>query len=161
MKEILDKLTSYNLFNYLLPGVIFSILATEVTKYNFIQENIVVGAFLYYFIGMTISRIGSLVVEPILKLIGFLKFVNYKDFISASKKDNKIETLSEANNTYRTFISMFFNLILLKGYNLLEIRFSWLKESQPIIMPLILLTIFLLAYRKQTNYVTKRIKSNL
>lgn len=161
MKEILDKLTSYNLFNYLLPGVIFSILVTELTEYNFIQENIIVGAFLYYFIGMTISRIGSLVVEPILKKIDFLKFADYKDFISASKKDNKIEILSEANNTYRTFISMFFNLILLKGYNLLEIRFSWLRESQPILMPLILLTIFLLAYRKQTNYITKRIKSNL
>jgi hypothetical protein len=161
MKEILDKLTSYNLFNYLLPGVIFSILVTELTDYNFIQENIIVGAFLYYFIGMTISRIGSLVVEPILKKIGFLKFADYKDFIIASKKDNKIEILSEANNTYRTFISMFFNLILFKGYNLLEIRFSWLKESQPIIIPLILLTIFLLAYRKQTIYVTKRIKSNL
>jgi hypothetical protein len=161
MKEILDKLTSYNLFNYLLPGVIFSILISELTEYNFIQENIVVGAFLYYFIGMTISRIGSLVVEPILKKIGFLKFADYKDFINASKKDNKIEILSEANNTYRTFISLFFNLILLKGYNLLEIRFTWLNESQPFTLPIILLIIFLLAYRKQTNYVTKRIKSNL
>ncbi len=161
MKEILDKLTSYNLFNYLLPGVIFSVLATEVTEYKFIQENIVVGAFLYYFIGMTISRIGSLMVEPILKKIGYLKFADYKDFISASKKDGKIEVLSEANNTYRTFVSVLFNLILIKGYNVLEIEFSWLKACQPIIMPLILLTIFLLAYRKQTNYVTKRIKSNL
>ena len=161
MKEILDKLTSYNLFNYLLPGVIFSILITELTEYNFIQENIIIGAFLYYFIGMTISRIGSLVVEPILKEIGFLKFADYKDFINASKKDKKIEILSEANNTYRTFISMFFNLILLKGYNLLEIKFSWLKDSQPIIISIILLIIFFLAYRKQTDYVTKRIKSNL
>jgi hypothetical protein len=161
MKEILDKLTSYNLFNYLLPGVIFSIIATEVTEYNFIQENIVIGAFLYYFIGMTISRIGSLVIEPTLKKIGFIIFADYKDFVSATEKDNKIEILSEANNTYRTFVSMIFNLLVLKGYNLLELKLSWLRDSQPIIMPIILLIIFLLAYRKQTIYVTKRIKSNL
>lgn len=161
MKEILDKLTSYNLFNYLLPGVIFAILVTEVTDYMMIQENIVIGAFLYYFIGMTVSRIGSLIVEPILKKTGIIKFADYKDFVAASKKDSKIETLSESNNTYRTFISMFLSLLIVKGYNQLENKWDWLKENQPILMPIFLLIIFLLAYRKQTNYVTKRIKSNL
>lgn len=161
MKEILDKLTSYNLFNYLLPGVIFAILVTELTDYMMIQENIVIGAFLYYFIGMTVSRIGSLIVEPILKKSGIIKFADYKDFVAASKKDSKIETLSESNNTYRTFISMFLSLLIVKVYNQLENKWDWLKEIQTILIPIFLLIIFVLAYRKQTNYVTKRIKSNL
>lgn len=67
MKEILDKLTSYNLFNYLLPGVVFAVLASKVTRFTLIQQDLVAGAFLYYFIGLVISRFGSLILEPILK----------------------------------------------------------------------------------------------
>jgi hypothetical protein len=65
MKEILDKLSSYNLFNYLLPGIIFVVLASEITRYSFIHDDIVIGAFLYYFIGLVISRFGSLAIEPL------------------------------------------------------------------------------------------------
>lgn len=161
MKEIFEKLTSYNLFNYLLPGVIFSIVASEITDYNFIQENILIGLFLYYFIGMTISRIGSLLIEPLMKTIGILKFSDYKDFVNASKKDSKIDIISEANNTYRTFISLFLNLIILKCYNLLEINFYWFENIQTYLILIILLIIYILSYRKQTNYLVKRIKSNL
>jgi len=102
MKDILSKLSSYNLFNYLLPGIIFVVLATKVTHYSFIQQDILIGAFLYYFIGLVISRLGSLVIEPLLKCLLFLQFADYKDFLAASKKDEKIELLSEVNNTYRT-----------------------------------------------------------
>ena len=71
MKEILDKLSSYNLFNYLLPGVLFVVIASKVTRYGFIQDDIVIGVFLYYFIGMVISRFGSLVIEPLLNVSRF------------------------------------------------------------------------------------------
>lgn len=161
MKEIFEKLTSYNLFNYLLPGVIFSIIASEITEYDFIQENIIIGLFLYYFVGMTISRLGSLLIEPLMKIIGILKFSDYKDFVNASKKDSKIEIISEANNTYRTFISLFLNLIILKCYNLVENKFYWFEKIQTYLILIVLLIVFILSYRKQTNYLVKRIKSNL
>ena len=67
LKELLSKLSSYNLFNYLLPGVIFVAVASKVTRYSFIQEDIVMGLFLYYFIGLVVSRFGSIVIEPILR----------------------------------------------------------------------------------------------
>ena len=35
MKEILDKLSSYNIFNYLLPGIIFVVLMGKLTHYSF------------------------------------------------------------------------------------------------------------------------------
>src|SRR3972149_2970830 len=107
LKELLSKLSSYNLFNYLLPGVIFVAAASKVTRYSFIQEDIVIGLFLYYFIGLVISRFGSIVIEPILRGVSFLKFADYNDFVAASKKDEKIEVLSEANNTYRTLCYLF------------------------------------------------------
>ena len=100
MVDLLSKISSYDLFNYLLTGIIFVILADSFTRYSFIQQDIAIGLFLYYFIGLVISRVGSLAIEPLLKRIAFLKFADYKDFISASEKDKKIELLSEVNNTY-------------------------------------------------------------
>ncbi len=160
MKELLSKLSSYNLFNYLLPGIIFVVLASEVTHYSLIQQDIVIGAFLYYFIGLVISRFGSLVIEPLLKFISFLQFASYKDFVAASKKDEKIELLSEVNNTYRTLSSLFIVLLLLKLYEKVECRFPILKEWDAIILMVLLLVMFLFSYRKQTSYITKRVKMN-
>ena len=34
MKDILDKIGTYNIFNYLLPGVLFAVLVSQQTKYN-------------------------------------------------------------------------------------------------------------------------------
>jgi hypothetical protein len=82
VKEILGKLTSYNLFNYPLPGIVFVAVAAKVTRFSFIQQDIIFGAFVYYFIGLVISRVGSLVIEPILKWTKFLKYADYSAFVS-------------------------------------------------------------------------------
>mgnify|MGYP003490907514 CR=1 FL=1 len=65
MEKLLEKLTSYNLFNYLFPGIIFSVLLEKTTSYSIIQDDIIIEAFLAYFIGLLISRISSLIIEPI------------------------------------------------------------------------------------------------
>lgn len=160
MKELLDKISSYNLFNYLFPGILFVGIAKEFTNYNFIQENDFIGAFFYYFIGMVISRFGSLFLEPILKKLSFLKFADYKNFVSASKKDDKIELFSEVNNTYRTITSMFLILLLLKTFNHFQILWSIPQSITKLILAIIILFLFLFSYRKQTNYIKKRIDAN-
>lgn len=160
MKELLDKISSYNLFNYLLPGILFVVFTKEFAFYSLIQEDIIIGAFVYYFIGLVISRFGSLILEPFFKKISFLKFAPYSDFISASKKDPKIETLSEANNMYRTFSSMFVLLLLLKVFVSIESKFPILREYNAYILITALLIMFLCSYRKQTKYITNRIEAN-
>jgi hypothetical protein len=160
MKELLDKLSSYNIFNYLFPGVIFSIILSNSTCYNIIQEDIIIGAFLYYFIGLIISRLGSLFIEPFLKFIRFLKFAKYQDFVSASQKDTKIEVLSEVNNMYRTIISMFLLLILSKLYEYIETKWDFLLIYRFEIIIISLLILFLFSYRKQTKYIAKRVDTN-
>lgn len=157
MKEILDKLSSYNIFNYLLPGILFVAIAKYFTDYNFIQENNFIGAFLYYFIGMVVSRFGSLTIEPLLKKIKFVKFADYSDFISASKKDDKIELFSEVSNTYRTITSMFVLLLLLKAYNYFDKQYQFDSGISLTIVSCLILLMFLFAYHKQTAYITKRI----
>ena len=159
MKNLIEKLSSYNLFNYLFPGIVFVVVLKGITSYSLLQENLIVGVFVYYFIGLAISRFGSLVIEPFLKKLSFLKFTEYKEFVSASKTDEKIELLSEINNMYRTLCSMLTLLILLKFYEWVEIQCPALKDWSVYILIVLLLFMFLFSYRKQTQYITKRIKA--
>ena len=160
MKDILGKISSYNFFNYLLPGVLFVVILDELTTYSLTQENLIIGAFVYYFVGLVISRFGSLIIEPILKKVSFLEFSDYSDFVSASKQDSEIKIFSEVNNMYRTFISMLALLILLKLYELLAVKFLVPSEWNLYLLAIILLIMFLFSYRKQTRYISKRIKVN-
>jgi len=157
MKELFEKLSSYNIFNYLFPGVIFAVILSEVTIYNFVQKDILVGAFLYYFIGLIISRVGSLIIEPFLKKISFLKFIEYNRFVSACKSDEKIEILSETNNMYRTLCSAILLLIVAITYEKVTMYFSISYKASVLIVLVILLIMFLFAYRKQTSYVRRRV----
>src|SRR5690554_4590353 len=158
MKELLHNISSYNIFNYLLPGILYAVLLSEFSEANIIQEEIIVGAFLYYFIGLVISRIGSLIVEPIFKKMKFLKFAEYSEFITACEKDPKIDTLSESNNMYRTLVARFLSLLISKLYVILATKYEWSINTAFYILAVLLLAMFIFAYRKQTNYITRRIK---
>ena len=160
MKELLEKISSYNLFNYLLPGVLFAVIANKFTQYCIPFENLIADVFVWYFAGLIISRFGSLIIEPLLKKITFLKFADYSEYVKASKKDETIAVLSEVNNMYRTLTSMLVLLLILKFYEFLESKISWLHEWSPFILTVLLLAMFLFSYRKQTGYITKRIKAN-
>ena len=157
MKDILEKLTSYNLFNYLLPGVLFAVIAENVTRFSFKQQDVVIGAFVYYFIGLVISRVGSLVIEPVLKSVRFVRFAEYKDFVAAARSDMRLEVLSEQNNSYRTLFSTFLLLLMLKVYDRLSTSFPAMTQHQTIVLLAALSVMFLFAYRKQSNYIMRRV----
>ncbi|MDD3490244.1 MAG: hypothetical protein PHR62_10220 [Paludibacter sp.] len=160
MKELIDKLSSYNIFNYLFPGVLFVIILSKVSSYDFVQKDLLIGPFFYYFIGLVISRLGSIFIEPVLKKVKFVKFCDYKKFVSASKQDAKIELFSEVNNMYRTICSMLILILFVKCYEIIELRIPILKEYNGIILIGLLFVLFIFSYRKQTNYITKRVESN-
>lgn len=160
MSELISKLTSYNLFNYLFPWVVFIAFLNNSTNYIITDDNIFILAFLSYFIWLVISRIGSVIIEPLFRKIKIINFKEYKDFIEASKVDEKLEVLSEQNNVFRTIISMFLIIILVKVYSNISIYYN-LCNFDFYIIYVILLIIFILAYRKQTNYITSRIEKVL
>jgi hypothetical protein len=160
MKDLLDKLSSYNIFNYLLPGVLFAVILSKITNYNLIQEDIIIGAFLYYFIGLIISRIGSIVIEPFLKFIRLVKFAEYKKFVAASKNDAKIELYSEINNMYRTIVSLILMLILIKLFEYVSQYWLLLQKYGNVILIIFLLILFVLSYRKQTKFIVNRIEAH-
>ena len=160
MKDLLDKLGSYNVFNYLLPGVVFVYSLQTVTAHNLINSNIVIGAFVYYFLGLIISRTGSLILDPVLKKLGFIKFASYQEFVAASKVDPKIEVFSEINNMYRTFCAMFMLIATVRLYDKASISCPVLTVIAPYVLIIALLILFLFSYKKQTEYIKKRIAIN-
>ena len=160
MTDIINKITSYNLFNYLFPGTLFVLIATKWTVYDFQVENIILGGFLYYFIGMTISRIGSLFIEKVLKKSKLVKFSDYKDFVSCSKKDDRINLFSEINNTYRTLISLGVCLLLTKLYSELDIIINIPEIITTFGLIILIILLYVFSHQKQTEYINKRIKAN-
>jgi hypothetical protein len=161
MNALLEKLSSYNIFNYLFPGIVFVIIAESLTTFSFIHEDIILGLFLYYFIGLVISRIGSIAIEPLLKRTGFLLFADYSNFVAASKTDNKIELFSEINNMYRTLCSLFLLLIAIRIYEEIAIVLPIIDKWSIEILTVVLFLLFLFSYRKQTQYIKKRIETML
>ena len=158
MKDIIEKISTYNFFNYLLPGTLFAAIGDAYSSYNLIQDDILIAVFAYYFMGLVISRIGSLFLEPFLKKLGFIKFAEYREFVAASKIDNKIDELSEANNMYRTLCSLFIVLLILITFDALANAYPILSVCAPYAVVVVLLILFVFSYRKQTDYVVKRIK---
>lgn len=160
MKDLLDKLSSYNIFNYLLPGVLFAVFLDALTSFHILQKDIVAGVFVYYFAGSVVSRIGSLTIEPLLRKWGIVKFAPYEDFVKASKTDPKMEILSEANNMYRTICSLMLCVGIVALYDWAYSSWTFLHTATPAILITILFSVYVLSYRKQTAYITKRIEAS-
>ncbi len=158
MKEIIEKLSSYNIFNNLLPGILFSILAKATTNYDFIQTDVFLGSFLYYFIGLIISRFGSLVIENVLIKIKFVRYADYKKFLLAQKNDENINILLESNNMFRTLSSMGILLLILYLYDYLSFRFEISTTITYILLTISIVILFLYSFRKQTDYIRKRVE---
>jgi hypothetical protein len=157
MEELLKKLSSYNIFNYLLPGIVFVVLTKEILGFSLYIDNIVLGVFYYYFFGLIISRVGSVLVEPLLKKLRIVSFLEYPRFLKASKADKKIETLSESNNMFRTIIALVLCLGILQLVLWVSDKIPGGKGTIIFILLGLLLLLFILAYRKQSAYITKRI----
>lgn len=160
MKELLDKLSSYNLFNYLLPGILFAAFVDRLTSLQILQKDIVVGVFIYYFLGSVVSRIGSLFIEPLLQKMGVVKFAPYEDYIRVSKTDPKIEVLSEANNMYRTLCALMVCVGAITLYEKASICWPVLHTAAPTILIISLFSLYVFSYRKQTAYIKRRVEAD-
>ncbi len=161
MKELSEKISSYNLFNNLLPGILYVFIVTKLTSFNLILENNLIGAFFYYFVGMIISRLSSLIIEPFLKWVKFVKYAEYKDYLIACERDNKINLLCEGNNMYRTFVALFVAILLTIAYDKITIHFCIPIENTFVGIIIGLLILFLFSYRKQTTFIRKRVEKQM
>ena len=162
METLLDRLSSYNLLNYLLPGVLFLVLVDILDIADIDESNILLMIFVGYFAGMFISRVGSVVIEPWFKKMRIVEYAKYEDFVKAEAKDSKIPTLLSENNLFRTFIALFLILLVLFSICLIPQAKEWLRTPlAKIIVLLLTLVLFIVSYSKQSNYIRKRIEMAL
>ena len=106
MNEILNKIASYNLLNYLLPGAVFSVVADQLGLLS-TPDEIIEKLVWFCFSGVIVSRLGSLVLEPIFKKLAFVRYSDYADYLETCQIDRKIEVIIEEANTYRTLAVAF------------------------------------------------------
>lgn len=169
LKQIFDKISSYNIFNNLYPGAVFCYLLKIMIDINIILSTWYENLILFYFVGMVISRVGSVIIEPIMKKIKIknkklLQFSSYADYRNACENDPLVGTLSEVNNTYRTLLSCIVCIFALKigvSFNddCMENQFTFFNDNKEWIILIILILLFAFSYVKQTSYVKNRVEN--
>ncbi len=172
-KSMLEKISSYNIFNNFFPGIIFCYIVKIFTNYELNTGNLWENLFVYYFWGLIIGRIGSLIIENLLLKIRIknkknktrendIERVPYDEYIKASEKYSFIKILNETNNMYRAMISVFACVLIIKIYEILSIYLVNLFGQIEILLEIILLItgmiLFIMSYKKQTDYIRKRVK---
>lgn len=157
----MDKLSSYNIFNYLFPGTLFITLAEQLTSFRFLMDsNWVYQLFLFYIAGMILSRIGSLLIEWIYKKLCIVIYSSYPNYLEANQKDKekKISILLQENNIYRTLVATFISLLILLIINQFKGAFEFCTSpAGNMIEVLVLIILFSMAYSKQTMFIRKRV----
>lgn len=158
LKMIIEKISQYGFFTNILPGTILCIALRYVVDYNlFIFDEWYLMGIVFYFVGIINNRFGSLCVDFILKKLHIVTFAPYKDYIIAEQKDAKITILSTENNVFRSYISVCLLILLSLLFKMIANNCSFIENNKSIIIITLLLILFVLSYRKQTNYITKRI----
>jgi len=164
MKNILEKLDSYQLLTNLLPGAFFGLTLRYLLGFDLPTNSMFEDLIIYYFMGLIINRVGSLIVVPLIKKIRFKKYrfirnAPYPDYVKAMRKDSKIDTLSEANNCFRSLLTSVLLLPLVQLFIFLHEEWMWFTENWRWISIFLLITIFLFSYRKQTTFIRERVET--
>ena len=63
LKPIIEKISSYNIFNNLYPGILFIYLLKFMFGINILSDNWFENLIVFYFVGMVLSRIGSIIIQ--------------------------------------------------------------------------------------------------
>lgn len=161
MENFLNKLSEYHFIQSLVPGMIFTYCSKSFYDINYFTDKPLYDFIILLIIGLIISRISSIIVEPLLRKLKVLDFCNYEDFIKASQIDIVIKNLSETNNLYRVVIATFLVLLIEKLYLFLADRIGWLNDWTYLIISVLLIMLFIASYRKQTCYIKQRVNKVL
>lgn len=121
------------------------------------SDQIIQEVVLFYFIGLIISRIGSLLIEPLLKKVCKHSYCSYNDYIDGSQEDSKIELLSEVNNTFRTMIALGIVSLATDIIARFSSKLSSISDYYSIILAVLFIALFIASYIKQTKMVSQRV----
>lgn len=162
MEKILSSIPVYNLLTNLIPGTVLAALlkfCVDGCDIFSLTNNIWILAVILYFLGIINSRVSSLILEPLLKKLKIVKYTSHKDFTDAELKDTsgKLTQLSRMNNEYRSYLSVFTIVLVLKLILLSSNAKIFVTENIGWIILGLGVLLFLCSYRKQVSYITSRI----
>ena len=156
----MKRLNSYDFFTSLVPGALFTWYLAQMhgivlTDPGWKAVSIVYTVFLWYFAGLAINRIG-VVIEQILQAAEFVKHVKYERYIAASKKDPKLQVLSEKNNTYRSMTALCLAAAVTEAaFGMAGMAPYFMART---IASLVGTVIFAWSQRTQSEYIVKRVE---
>ena len=157
MESLLERLSSYNILNNLIPGAFFVFFGKLLNVISLPLDGVVERIFVYYFCGMIISRIGSLVIEGIFEKVKWIKYVPKAEYVAAVKKDARIESLLETSNMYRTCAGLFLTLGIVKGYSTLVELLAIPGCVTAWMVVILLFILFSASFVKQTRHIVSRV----
>ena len=162
MEKLISSIPVYNLLTNLIPGTVLAILlkfCVESCDIFSLTNNIWILAVILYFLGIINSRISSLVFEPLIKRLKIVKCASHKDFTDAELKDTsgKLTQLNRMNNEYRSYISVFAIVLILKLTFLSSCAKDFVTDNVCWFILGLGILLFLCSYRKQVSYITSRI----
>jgi len=158
MEKIISSIPVYNLLTNLIPGTVLAALlkfCVEDCDIFSLTDNIWILAVILYFLGIINSRISSLIFEPLMKK----KCASHKDFTDAELKDTsgKLTQLSRMNNEYRSYISVFAIVLILKLIFLCSSVKDFVTDNVCWVILGLGVLLFLCSYKKQVSYITSRV----
>lgn len=170
LNNLIEKISSYEIFNNVIPVVVYSVFIENLTRSSIRTENNFIIAILFYFIGLVIGRLGSILSDVIgwcfhkLGWKSFLNFASYSEHVQVENTDSngRIRNLVIMSNMYRTFASLFICLFITilidRIWPIISVD-DYYKITFIAISFILLAILFAFSYRKQTNYITKRIST--
>lgn len=161
MNEAINKISAYEFLNVLFPGVLLGVYVIELFDVSVVDDNnvlfqTIVLLCIAYFLGLVISRIGSLLVEPIARRVGLIRWSEY--YYEAEKIDKRLIILLKDLNMYRNIVSLALTIFAVTvSKRLFGLPISSLELCLRLSMASLIFMLFLLSYRKQSILIEKRI----
>tara|TARA_R110000765_G_scaffold287876_3_gene384207 strand:+ start:158 stop:652 length:495 start_codon:yes stop_codon:yes gene_type:complete len=155
-----DKLDAYNLVANLVPGAALA-YALNLSDFPTPPPSDILAFLLAAFVaGVTVNRLGSLVLDPLLRwkrLPFHLKPKDYKSFVTSERDDPKLEILVANAGLYRTFLSGGLVYFVLMALDYLVDFLGFSTRSTLWVSLVIAMIVFLFALRKEDDYIHQRL----
>lgn len=150
-----DKLDAYNLFANLVPGAALT-YALHYSGFPSPSPDEALAFLLVSFVaGVTANRLGSLLLDPLLRRWKFIKPKDYHSFLMREKADRKLDALVANSGLYRTFFTA--GIIYLAAVIIAPLVTPIGGKALLLIFVVAGMAVFLFAFRKEDGYIHSRI----
>lgn len=159
MDKIIDKISSYHIFNYIIPGYIFILICDKYFNIKICDSNAVNNIISAYIVGLIIGRISSIFIENRLYHIFKIKNESYENYIKAEEKNDKLKVILQDRNMYRNLFTTFLLLLLIKILIFFNLFSIFNHDIGIVIILVVIVIIFAISFKKQSIYAISRIKA--